>query len=329
VTAAILLASASLLRPTWAILFPPFLLLVRTKPFTNRVAAILTGIGAAALLYLLFSYWAAPYPDNFIHKTTTTLATHPAAALQGAVGHVTQNLKLFFSLADAKWFESMQRGVAFLVACSCLAALGLTSSGRSNSVGRVIRPAFLFVAFNLVTITTLNLVLYEIDGSREFRILAPHLLLSLLLLALFNRQRIIVATAVSYAVFWPTVITTYQESHTEHFVHPNAGFELELFTASLANKIVVTPSASPWKNSLLIDVADYTPLLTRIPPGIGINAVMDWKRIAYPLKSSYLLISPEQASRMADKIRLVPLAGNPLRTLYRNLDGSEQRISLK
>lgn len=59
-----------------------------------------------------------------------------------------------------------------------------------------------------------------------------------------------------------------------------------------------------------------------LPGGIGINAVIDWKWLTYPIRSSYILAPPALIQSGMLRGNLTPLVDGPFGTLYKNLDAS-------
>jgi hypothetical protein len=315
----VLLIAAALTRLSWVFLFFPLLLLWPTKRTPQRVALLLAAASALLLVtYVVRAAWSAPYP-NFMTKFTHELAHAPGHAAEMFFTHALDNLGNF---PTGALLEIVQRhSVLFVLAGACtLGLLALRQSWRDRGMSSLHNPRETLIPllhlFNLGVPFALSILVYDLYIWRDYRVLAPHLLLSLLL---FIPQRgtawIVGAIMTVNLVFSPTFVHTYAEIHTEHFTDIEP---LPLSAEEIRSIVVYEKSQNPWCNSFLIGNADIV-LARVVPAGIGISYVVDEDMVELPLKSKYVFLEPE-VSNLDEDTQLYPAGTSSSPAIFLNLD---------
>jgi hypothetical protein len=313
--ALVLIALAALLRLTWALLFLP--LLAYGSGRARQVRLLLAGAGFVAA-FLLFQWLGAPYPYNFTTRLLPILAANPAEGLSIWLRQFIGNLR---RLTLGEPLEIALRFQVFLL----VAALLIGRASASRALVRARRWLFGgsrlpageagFHLVNLGLLLALNLALYDIFAWRDYRVLAPHLLLSALLLIAFRRLRLAGLLIATGALLLPAFLSTYRDLHQAHFNADRA--EMAAFASTLETHVRYQPGApSAWCNTILTD--DLPPLLLGVPAGIGFSVDATMEQVILPPKSRYLLIRPENAARLAASAPLRHLESLPGRDLYLN-----------
>ena len=172
----LLMIFASLIRPTWALLFIPFYIL-KSGEITRRSIILAYVHGALMILplFMLNMWYSAPYP-NFVSNLLTTFNNSMSEGLKLFSAHVITNLKLMivgFPL------EKVQRAQVLLVIIISVVSLIPLLIRRVN-VSQTTRVTY-FHLLNLGLILVFNILFYDMSLFRDYRLIAPNLLLSLLL----------------------------------------------------------------------------------------------------------------------------------------------------
>src|SRR6185369_1712310 len=318
---AIVLVLAALLRASWGILFIPLLLAgTARRSFTTTVNTLAAGVICLTLSLLTFTFLAAPYPDNFVNNLLAVIKTRPAAGLNLFYDHICINLQHFFSWKSDETLEIVLR-YQLLVALIGTVGIRFIDSKNQRS-----RQEVMVHCCNILLILLLVISLYDIGDWRSYRIFAPHLLFSMALFIACNRATVIyILIALSFA-FVQNFAKLYPDFHRGHYTGDKSA--AAAFGAAYGSELRFRQDASPWGNSLLIGIEDCQPFLAGLPAGIGINCVLDWNRISYPLKSAYVIIPPEVYRHIAGKVRLQPVKSGSFGALFINLDSPPNKVRL-
>jgi hypothetical protein len=313
--AAALIALAALLRLTWALLLLP--LLAYGAGRARRLRLLLAGAGFAAAL-IQFQWLSAPYPYNFTTRLLPILAASPveglSIGLQQFIGNL-RRLTLGEPLEIVQRFQIILLIVALLVGRATASRALVRARKRLFGESRLPAGEANFHLVNLGLLLLLNLVLYDIFAWRDYRVLAPHLLLSALLLIAFRRLRLAGLLIASGALLLPAFVTTYRDLHRVHFTADRA--EIAAFASTIEAHVHYRPGApSAWCNTILAD--DLPPLLLGVPPGVGFSVDSTMALVSLPPRSRYLLLKPENAARAAEAAPLRRLESVPERGLYLN-----------
>jgi hypothetical protein len=327
------LTLATLLRPSWLILWPPLSVLA-ARTAKQRVAALgLSAIVGCGLL-ALYAWTAAPFPDGgFLFLK---VLSGKASLLELWDTTATNVRRLLFRGTP---LERVQRGIAlaFCVASS-LRALRLPPGWHR-------REAW-FHAYNLGITLSAAVTLYVIGNWGDYRLLGVGTFLSLLLcLASDSRwsRWAVTLTVAAHLVAGPFFAATFRGIRAPHFLRDE--------TAETAFRAVLGPHVSfrpgdPWCNTLLSTTFPFFhPVLAGLPAGIGVAAMFSPGGLSFPARSAYVLFDPDRYAQQTwmgrregtfridrqddgatvtfepgQALRLRLLAETPLGGLYRNLD---------
>lgn len=313
--AAALIALVALLRLTWALLLLP--LLAYGSGRARRLRLLLAGAGFAAAL-IQFQWLSAPYPYNFTTRLLPILAASPVEGLsiwlQQFIGNL-RRLTLGEPLEIVQRFQAIALVAALLVGRATASRVLVRARKRLFGESRLPAGEATFHLVNLGLLLLLNLVLYDIFAWRDYRVLAPHLLLSALLLIAFRRLRLAGLLIAGGALLLPAFVTTYRDLHHVHFTTDRA--EIAAFASTIEPHVRYRPGApSAWCNTILAD--DLPPLLLGVPPGVGFSVDSTMALVSLPPRSRYLLLKPENAARAAETAPLRRLESLQERGLYLN-----------
>jgi hypothetical protein len=205
------------------------------------------------------------------------------------------------------------------------------------------RRPYMFAGLNLGLLLLAVVTLYDVLDWRDYRVVAPHLLLSLLVMATGPARRWAVRVALVNLLFAPLFAPQFETSHR---IRVDAKRTAEV-VIDLRPYLAYDPAAdSPWANTLLVPEVDLSNRV-RVPAGVGVCWVVpfsgggrltlpadspyfvaiqhvgaDW--LALPPKSRYVFAAPGTVSRWRGcRLRLLKelRQGN----LYLNVD--EEKVS--
>lgn len=161
-----------------------------------------------------------------------------------------------------------------------------------------------FHLFNILAIVGTISIFYDVFDWRGYRTIAPHLLLSLMVLAVMRRRAILLAVIAVALWSVPNALTTvYPDYYFAGGKFP-ADSAPNPFVDELAALMPFDPHADdPWCNSVAIGAnADFM-RFTAIPAGIGFNRIYPSADILpddYWFQSRYLWIPADDFARYAE-----------------------------
>lgn len=314
------ITALTLTRPTWGILFIPVLLL-RAPRWSLGNILLYSGIGAVCFvaLYALHTLMIAPYP--FLDKSLG-LENGLIGAIQLRLDRLNLNL------------EAWNRGIPVEIAQRYIVAALLPATGVLWIVRRraFSAEAILHLA-NLGLPLAINLFANDMTFYRDFRAMAPHLLLSLLVLIACRRWLIPAVFLALQVVMLPQFLTEYRATVEPQFT-PGLVEQITSFRDQTREILVYDPAApSAWCNTLLFvmenrgnRVLSIPPELALVDPGIGLSFYIGyWGETApltYPIRSHYLLLSEGNRALIGDNARLTLLVNTAAGGVYQN-EGAE------
>jgi hypothetical protein len=316
-------AAAAQLRVTWAWVAVP-LLWVAMRPETKRQWALLATCGLifVAALYVEAVMLVSPYP-NFMKNILAGAFKSPLATcwlvfvhtLKNIVRYIAPNHDTVVQIAF-RWQTMWIVGAGiYCLRQRPLRAAGPVAATASGEQPDAASTAFGFTLVNLGCIGGFVIALYDVHDWRDFRVIAPHMLLSLLVLIAcgsldwLRRYAIIGLIAGVFAVV-----------QFDKFHQPRVEFEPSKIApfAEQASKVMpFEPGAPAWDNTMLIDMhLINSQELLGMPPGIGISTVEFWELQAWPPRSKYVLLTDAQAARLGIPDTMHKVAETGLGNIY-------------
>ena len=183
-------------------------------------------------------------------------------------------------------------------------------------------PAFKADLFNLLTLglALVAFLGFYFDSEASIsRVTAPFLLMALLTyVATRVRTAVDVAAIVANLLVAPSFVATYRTWRIDLFKNDRARYEQ--FRAELAPWLTFDPRRSPWCNTLL--TTTYEREIVAVPAGIGLSVGRPVTALTPPIKSGYVLLTPDSIHEFDDKAALRHLATTALGELYANRDAA-------
>jgi hypothetical protein len=305
-------ALASLVRITWVLVLIPWACVaLRRDSWRVRIFVLAAIAVAIPGLTVVWRTICAPYP-NFLADFIHAAGESPAQALSDLA---LRTATMFWKFRDYHWGSTLEVVQRFeTLGVILLGAWVVLRPGGED------RRAYFFAAANLALITGAVLTLYDVTDWKDFRAIAPHLLLSLLILTSGTGYRWTLRLAAMQLAFAVPFVNQIVENNRERgVVITQSG--VEKMRAIFDERVAYDPAESAWGNTILIPVQYHVFTLLAVPPGMGVSFVMDGDGLRLPPKSRYVMSwSPRMIARASNELRLRPLAGGPDGILFLNLD---------
>ena len=303
-----LLIAAALLRPSWMLMLLPLGWRAARRRGAAGIAALLVvSAVATGAVWVVFDVIASPSPQNT--RVLTSAWTESAAAALAALRRtVTENLTQYVALRE----ESPQIVLRYFLALFVvvLGSRWAAIRKRSDESAATLEVAWL----TIVPVLGLVVLAGQVESWRDFRVLTPHLLVALLVLATRGGWERWLWTAT--LVLLPLYYNGFVAFHRDRFAVGTTA--LAAMHEATAAAMPFVAGADPWTNTVLVHAELLQAPLLGIPRGVAVSYVFDWDNLESPVRSRYLLLRPQDAHQLATKARLTALAATPLGTLYRN-----------
>ncbi len=295
----------AVLRPTWLGLFV-LLFMFYSERITLRHWFV-TGLRVlpfAALIGLIVRQHSASY-GGFLFVDE---ANSVAAFIQNIINRIAINLRSFNA---GSWMEGVQRYqvVAVLV----------------SHIPRFNTPEALFHVINLVPPILFNFLFYIIGGGRDVRLMATHLLLSIIVMIEFKRDRLLKLLLLLQLLVLPFFLEAYALRWQPQFTRDQT--LVKTFAEETKDVLVYDSQATnAWCNTLLVVVKSRGEGLSTAFPaevmwidaGIGISFFIDYIPFEPPYKSRYILLDEEDKQMFGVSDDFKPLKNTVIGTLYEN-----------
>jgi hypothetical protein len=315
----LVIAACGLFRVTWAfLLFPWVLLGLREFSARGRVLGASAAAGLFVGLFLLSRQVSAPHilPEGIgvVSWTLQMMKTSPEEAWSFFVGHTEWNIRNLVLPDGGKPLEVLQRYLLFgMLALTCVLVWRGRKGVDFNNTGR-----WMFFGLNMAPLTLAVILTYDVADWRDYRVVAPHLLLSLLVLTAGPGWRWVLVPCAAHLAFLPAFWTQFAETH-----HDRVSWDREMvaaFRTELQGVLHYDPSRSGWDNTVLVPLDFMTYPLVAVPPGMGVNCILSPQTFVLPPRSRYLLLSDDYVEAMRRAFRLRPMVRTRMGWLCLNLD---------
>ena len=287
--ALVMILGAGLVRPTWSVLLLPLVTIVVEKrpdsrtPRGSRLRQVfrdwplLPVCAAIAGIFLLHLYVAAPYPNRWTFDVQLLLRS-PVAVLQNLVAVTTvQGITyLWPDFENPLWTLLRYQALGIVLWMTVLAFRRPGHEAEQVAPGRQPwrRAERLTHVLNLALVVLLVVMLFDVVRSRDYRVVAPHLLLSLLLLVACGRTRVVAVAVLAGLLVTPSFLADYKSRATRQFTDEQA--RIDAFATQTGGTLVYQPQSDPWCNTILLPLRTaFRPESLAIPAGIGISFDFD------------------------------------------------------
>jgi hypothetical protein len=297
---------------TWAFLFVPFFLIDFLKCDDYSLSRLFGTLLQMAVL-LIGAYWVfqqVSLPESNIMSAVTGNNSEFFTRVQ-------DNLVTFTAGRSLEMGQRFQ--IVFFVMISVPLAILCLWKAISAQHAPVHSKALeaVFHLSNLGLILAATIIFYRLNGWRDYRVLAPHLFLSFLLLIQFRRYWLVALVIAVNVLMFPKFREIYPEADFHH-----SQIEIADFRSSIEPHLVFeAEQTSAWCNTLLLYSSSVLgPVFTAVPPGIGISVVRENETVGFPLRSSYVFLDEATYNQWAEGLNVELLTITSIGTLYHNRD---------
>ena len=330
--ALVMILGAALVRPTWAVLLLPLVtIVVEKRPHSHTTRGnrfrqvfrdwpLLPACAAIAGLFLLHLYVAAPFPNRWTFDVQLLLRS-PVVVLQSLVAVTTVQGMAFMwpDFENPIWTLLRYQALGIVLWMTVLQFKRAGHEAEHVAPGRQPwrRAERLTHILNLGLTVLLLVMLFDVGSWRDYRVVAPHLLLSLLLLAACGRTRVVAVAVLAGLLLTPSFLADYKEKASRQFTDDRA--RIDAFAEQTAGTLVYQPQSNPWCNTILLPQRiAFLPESLAIPAGIGISFHNDNTSLS-DLKSGYVMVDDESRKDMTDAFDLQFASATAIGDLYRNV----------
>jgi hypothetical protein len=316
VGAFVILAVASVLRPTNWVVAVPLAIVGMWKQPPLRVALATLGVALGVpFFWLLWRYVSAPIPGLAIEWAPATSTGALGMVVEYFRAHIRSNTEIFelATFLGAPFYQHvMFESVVVTLLCIPLAI----SAARQRAAALT---ADVFNLFTLALALTAFLGFYFDSEASISRVTAPFLLLVLLVYVATDVRRWIVAgVIVTNLLVAPSFLAVYRVWRTDLFMNDQSRYHE--FRDQLTPWLTFDPRRSAWCNTLL--TTTYAREIVAVPAGIGLSVGRPASALTPPIKSGYVLLSMDSIHDFGEKAQLQHLATTVLGELYSNRDAA-------
>ena len=326
---------AGLIRPTYALFLAPIFALAETeRNFKNIILAGFKALPLFLIAAIGFYTSAAPFPH---FRTLLLLGDDPLSTKLSNFGdYIRQSFIWMSEGAGIIMAQRYQIGILLIL----LIAWGVFmwwQNRRTENKDTAWRWELALHLYNLVGFYSATILFHETLGGHDYRVMAPHLFFSLILLAAFRRYPIVLIIVLMSLVWMPDMWNEYQ--YKEPNFNGIVGQQFADWASIMGDDLVYDADApSPWCNTVMtssfyvLDAAGQPGMLLAIDAGMGLSWAFDWVFPGFDLpvpddytipetfQSRYLILTDADYNSWGQSLNLQRLERAPDGNLYLNLD---------
>ena len=323
----------SLMRPTWCLLLIPlFIIHIAKKPsFRKTIGELSLLLALITISIAIYYIWSAPYP-NVRNRIIDQLS---------GIDSLLNGLRRFLRNTGrniGRAFDGDEGAVILRLQMLIIAVFSTIPLVRAFRLRKAIdspaqRLAIVNIC-NLVGIFAFVAVAYTVDGWRDYRAFAPHVLFSLLLLVLANHERLlkflIGVSLISYVSIWPRYSDTLNDFNLAEYEFYTEQVSTKAAQYQAANVQFRPDATSPWCNTVLYTQAYFSDIssLAAFDNGLGLSMLVAVDDLQTRPLSRYLLLDDVTREVLGEKANIELLVDLPRGALYENLDSAcEEPVS--
>ncbi len=190
------------------------------------------------------------------------------------------------------------------------------SGAEANTQDRGRRAERLTHILNLSLVVLLLLTLWHVGLWLDYRVVGPHVLLSLLLLAACGRGRVVAVAVLAGLLLTPSFLADYKVLATRQFTDEQA--RIDAFATQTGSTLVYEAQDDPWCNTILLPFRNaFLPESLAIPAGIGISFDFDIASRT-ELNSLYVMVDDESRESLTEAFDLQFASTTTIGDLYTN-----------
>jgi hypothetical protein len=312
----LLVLFAVLLRPTWSIAFIGLIPFISWRDRGILLIEMAAGWISMKLFWITTTSTYGSLWSGSAFEVMQKVWNHVIYSVPSLLG---RNNPLHISAWPSEAETLLRYQTLLLVAVvAALAIIALKRNhGWRGAFARQDRFVFLFHLANLGGIISVLILFYDIFDDRDYRTLAPHVLLSMCVMIVDGRfLKLLWAIVISNCFFFKFMLILFDFTHSHNFLEDDQS--IRRFQSEIAGVIRYTHGASAWENTLLFapGAGNYRDCLG-LPSGIGLSDCTLWEALPSPPKSRYIIT--DRYRQWGDSVKLRPLKMTSYGMLFENL----------
>jgi hypothetical protein len=302
----------ALIRPFWGLFLPLFMMfIVERKTWRNLLMALVIGGVLFLGVYRLTTWLSSPFTNA---QSIYNLIRVEGLNFELIFNNILQNIQLLAQGNETEVQFRLQLVILFVLIV--IAVFTYRFQKKSFS------PLLLLTSSLLLVIFLACVLIYDVRDWRDYRLLAPAMLVVLSLLVMNKQYWIVLGMIVFQLWAAPNALKVYNLWAGWHL-----GTErIEVFYAWGAEmqKVMVyeVDAPSAWCNTLnhsIYYLFNQPTLLMAVDPGIGLSSPIELEP-NLPFKAQWLMLDNDFFTKYADQLNVEALLDLPNGKLYRNLD---------
>lgn len=289
---------ASLMRPSWGLLFFPLFALYFPKDLKKQILAFFISLIFLLAVILLISLFITP-GNNTISQAIAQFDSGFRSGLKFLFNTISDNLKIYFNISNIPQMVFRLEYTLILIFALVYAFLLLRKKKKRSTAQNLLDTELNFFFFLILfPIIVLSFSLYFIKNDMRF--IAPYFLLIFSLLVIKKRYFFVVIFILINLLISPASIalTTYPIGNNFTYSNEKINAMKQIMDQSIHYDARQT---NAWCNTILVPITLYDYRISQIPAGIGISYVLNNNgvdKIAFPIKSKYVLLTTQQSNEL-------------------------------
>ena len=270
-------------------------------------------------IFLLSRYVSAPYPQPVMFDAQLLLSSPVDNLPRLFAVTIEQGMTFRWpDIVNPLWTLLRYQALGIVL---WMTVLTFRRRGKRAPQGTSVHPTWrraerLTHILNLSPIVLLVLMLWRVGMSMGYHVVAPHLLLSLLLLCACGRARVVAVVVLAGLLVTPSFLTAYTVLAPPQFTDERV--RIDAFAAQTVATLEYRARDDPWCNTILLPLQSLsTPEPLAIPAGIGISFDYDITS-RRELKSRYVMVNDESRDSLIEVFDLQFVSATAIGDLYRN-----------
>jgi hypothetical protein len=305
----LLIGLMALFQISWALLFIPYLFLLRERLRMSVGMACVASIVLLVISYVIFDLIVAPYPLYFTSQLMGIIQASLSKGLLFFFQHAIGNTCNFFGPGqDSLWLVLRLQLLLLIAGCGFL----LWRERKDRAAVR--ESVVILTNCGLLLIETI--LLFDILHWRDYRLFGPIVLMAVLILIARKRSWLAVGLVVINLLFTGQFLADYKAMLTSAF--PDNRNAIRQFSEEIAPFVHFDKTAAGWDNTLLTspEIAMHQ-LLLGVPPGIGLSWFTSPDELP-TIKSRYLLLDKKDYETLQERTCLEYILTTDIGDLYVN-----------
>jgi hypothetical protein len=299
---------ASFVRLTWILVLVPWAAIAFPgKRWYSRCLILLSIVCLVPVATCVWGAICSPY-DDALSNWIAQVRDYPTSTFWTLLWQWNRECVAYFDRTMAPTVSMLLR---YQIVALFVIAAGLL-------LRRTYPRATAFAALNVLVVLVPTILIYGTRDWHDYRVVAPHVLLALLVL-LSADYRIVLPFVAANLLFVGPFLGQFSD-----WTRPRLRADVAApFREAIAPFVEYNPAAGPWRNTMLVPVDLWSVTLEGLPPGVGATMLYHEERLKHPLRSRWVLLHgqpPGQYGRLKSVAEVPVDADPPVAQLYENLD---------